>query len=322
MTNLLQIPRAKIFRAVSSITSNPSAVDRRGKAPKSKTSFADTEFVKEFLRTFPTYESTINPKSIDTKYFHPKLTLKAIYRLYENTCHFEQKAVLTYTVFERILKQNFVNLHPFKSSKSICHDCSSIREERKRKMIAQEVKEAIQKKEDDHLTNLRDMKNSFIQCSREQEPNVDVFTFELQQPLGMPLLPIEESYDIKQLWFSNMCVFDVVHKKAKMYVFDETIAKRGPEEVAYCILQHIACGVAESTKKVILYSDASGLYRSIEMILLLRKFFDYAPTGPDTIEQRFFSQAILTTIVIVVLKSLTKKLKQRKICLHQAIGLN
>lgn len=138
----------------------------------------------------------------------------------------------------------------------------------------------------------------------------------------MPLLPTEESYDMKQLWFSNMCVFDVVHKKAKMYVFDETIAKRGPEEVASCILHHIGFGVEKSTKKVILYSDASGLYRSIEMILMLKKFFDYVPNGPDTIEQRFFSPAILTMIVTVVLKSLTKKLKQRKICLHRAIGLN
>lgn len=42
---LLQINRAKLFRAVSSVTKNPNAIDQRGKHPRKKTDPADILFI-------------------------------------------------------------------------------------------------------------------------------------------------------------------------------------------------------------------------------------------------------------------------------------
>lgn len=89
---------------------------------------------------------------------------------------------------------------------------------------------------------------------------VEIFTFERQRPLQMPLLPIDESYDLRCLWLSNLCIFDELDKTPYMYVWDETTAKRGPEEIASCLYKHIAEAIPKTTKKVILYSDATDLY--------------------------------------------------------------
>lgn len=83
---LLQIPRAKLFRAASSATKNPDAIDGRGKKPKNRTDPAYIIFIENFLQTFPCYESRIKPSPI--KYIHPNLTLSKLYELYINFCNF------------------------------------------------------------------------------------------------------------------------------------------------------------------------------------------------------------------------------------------
>lgn len=287
-TKLLQIHRSKMFRAVTTINSNPYAVDRRGKVPTSKTTADDVAFAKEFIQSFPCYESTIESKPSSTKYFHPSLKINTIYRVYENTCTFKQRKTLSKMVFTKILKTNFSHLQPFKSLKSSCSICEGIQSQKKRKVLSPELLDRIQKREDDHLAALREIKNGLIRGVQESQLGVEILTFELQRPLEIPMLPVDESYDLRPLWLSNLCIFDELCKKAHMYVWDETIAKRGPEEVGSCLIEHIWNTIPKTTKKVILYSDATGLYRNIQIIIMLGKLFDSENHDLQTIEHRFF----------------------------------
>lgn len=172
--------------------------------------------------------------------------------------------------------------------KSICRLCQTINEQKKRKVLSPQAIENIQNTEDGNLSMLRDIKNHFQQCVQESEADVVVLTFELQRPLELPLLSLDESYDIRHLWFSNVCIYNELYKKAHMYVWDESIAKRGSEEIASCIYKHLVKALPKTTKKVIFYSDSIDLYRNLNVTLMLRKFFDYYNNDLVTIEQRFF----------------------------------
>lgn len=287
VTQLLQINRTNIFKAVDSAKSNPFAVDRRGKgATKNKTSPADVAFVKEFIETFPCYESKIPPCSI--KYFHPNLNANDIYRLYENACTFKQKKIVSKAVYDRIFRANFSHLRTFKSGKSSCHECQQINDYKKKKVLSPKFIEEYEQREDNHTSIVKQIKTEFSKCILEPEVGISVLTFELYRPLETPMLPVNESYDLKSLWLSNLCVYDEVSKVGHMYVWDETKANRGSEEIASCIVKHIQTATADTTKKLILYSNASSLYRNIKVILMLRKIFEYQ-SNLQTIEQRFFS---------------------------------
>lgn len=307
-TNLLQINRLKLFRAAASMNINPFAIDRRGKATKKKTAPETTAFAKQFIQSIPCYESKTNSNPSDTKYLHPNLSVNAIYRLYGNACDFKHKQKLTKSVFVKCFNTNFPRLRAFKHEKSECSICQNVDEKKKIKVLSPDAIETIQKQKDDHLMALREFKSELIDSINEPEVGVEIFAFELQRPLQLPLLPVEESYDLRCLWLSNLCIFDELEKKGHMYIWEETTASRGPEEIASCLFKHIA-GVEKTTRKVILYSDATKLYRNMQITAMLGKIFDYRNNNLQTIEQRFFFPGHSTNDCNRCIDAIEKKIK-------------
>lgn len=288
--NLLQINRHKIFRAIRSKTKNPSAEDRRGKSSRSKTKPEDIALVREFIRSFPYYESNVKSNASNIKYFHPRLTLQKIFELYRNVCLFKQRVALSKNMFDRLLKKNFPHLKPYQSVKSKCDMCQHFNQQKKRKVLSPEQNEKNREDANEHISSVKSFKENFMQSIKDaEENNIEVLTFELQRPLEIPCVSVEESYDWRQLWFSNLCVYDEVRRKPYMYVWDESVAKRGPEEIASCLFKHIFKVVPKTAKKVVLYCDFSDLYRNMRIVLMLKKLFDYLSNSELTIiEQRFF----------------------------------
>lgn len=133
---LLGVNRTKLFRAVSTIATNPDAKDRRGvKISRKKSDPADIAFIINFVQTLPKYASKIKPKtSSSIQYLHPNLTVQKLYQLYANVCKFKQRHTLSKAVFERELKKEFIHLKQFKNSKD-CRTCKMINEQKKRKVL-------------------------------------------------------------------------------------------------------------------------------------------------------------------------------------------
>lgn len=289
LIGLLQINRSKLFRALSSITENPSAVDRRGHTSKRKANPADIAYIVDFLKTLPQYESKIKPNVSPIKYFHPNLTVQKVYQIYENICQFQQRNSLSKTFFVSVLKERFGHLKQFRNSKD-CRQCKDFKEQKKRKILSLNQTEKNKKEEEEHNAKVKAIKVELMQSiDSSSEETTEVFSFELQRPLEMPCVPINESYDWRQLWFSNLCVFDEKRKLAYMYTWDEAIAERGPEQIASCLLKHIYTTVPKTAKTVILYSKSTSLYRNMKISLMLKKIYDYPnDLNLTTIEQRFF----------------------------------
>lgn len=122
------------------------------------------------------------------------------------------------SVFMKIFKTNFPFLKVFKPEKSTCSICYDNNAQRKKKVLSPATLESIQKVEEDHFVALRKLKIELIDCIQEPAAGVEMFVFELPRPLPIPLLAMDETYDLRSLWLSNLCIFDEVRKKANMYV--------------------------------------------------------------------------------------------------------
>lgn len=306
VTKLLQVNRFKVFRAVSSIETNPLAIDRRGKASTKKTAPENIEFAKNFIQSFPCYESKSKPNSLDIKYFHPRLNLNSIYQLYVNTCTFKQKKVLSKNVFKRVLHGHFSHLQVFKLTRS-CSVCQNAQAHKKKKVLSPEQIDSNEEKQNEHLATVLGIKSELLRCIEESETGIEVLIIEMQRPLEVPLLSLDESFDIRNVWVSNLCIFDELKQNANMYVWDEIAAKRGPEEIASCLFEHIAA-ISKPIKKIIVYSSGSSSYRNTKMILFLVKILKERK-DLQTIEQRFFFPGHETNDCTRCFDKIEKKIK-------------
>lgn len=74
-----------------------------------------------------------------------------------------------------------------------------------------------------------------------------------------------------------------------MYVWNESVASRGAQEIGSCVVYHLKNHIPDTTKNVILYSDAcGGQNRNIKMTLLLKKALEEGIKDIVNIEQKFF----------------------------------
>lgn len=80
--------------------------------------------------------------------------------------------------------------------------------------------------------------------------------FDLQKALPCPLLTTNKIYYMRQLWTYNFCVHNLATNKATMFLWNESIASRGSQEVASCLNMFLK--YHPNAKHLIAYSDCCG----------------------------------------------------------------
>lgn len=132
-----------------------------------------------------------------------------------------------------------------------------------------------------------DQKTCIEQSHRE---NTVVLTFDLQRALEVPSIHTSVAFYKRKLWFYNLCIFDETKNEAYMYVWDESTASRGSQEIASCSMRHFETYIPIETKRIIAYSDScGGQNRNIKISLMLKKFIADAKLPKlECIEQRYF----------------------------------
>lgn len=86
---------------------------------------------------------------------------------------------------------------------------------------------------------------------------VDMISFDFQQNLPTPNLHHNDMFYARQLWTYNFGIHDCIAEKGYMYMWDETVAKRGSSEVASC-LNHFFRSYHTGARSLVSFSDGCG----------------------------------------------------------------
>lgn len=279
-TKVLQVDRTKVFRAVETLKTNPNAIEKRGRSVARRTNTIDSKYVKDFISSFVVYESSRNPKESHEKFVHPRLNLRKMYLLYSQQCAFRNQKVLSDARFRAIF-------HGFGRKlvrcQSKCHIC---------KEDKNDLENQHNLGSSAHVDIVRGIKNeltSLVEEARMPSGKTEIFTFKLQCAIDLPHISDDDVFFKQQLWSSILTVYDEARDITYFYVWNETIAPRGSNEIISCLFKHFMTHLPKDTQKIVLFSDPNGT-RDMKTALMLQKFFNYSNRDElNVIEQHFFS---------------------------------
>lgn len=287
----LQITRTRIYNAATTIKINESTKDLRGNFPTRKTEDHEILFVKEFIDSFPRYESHYKLSHFNKKYLSPFWNIKRLYREYCLKFNFEYPTLKTVSEwkFRQIFNTEF-NLSFARLKVDTCGTCDRIDAQIRSNDRCSEQLE-VEKQEHLHLVEkISKQMEGNMKHGRDPQNKTEILIFDLQRALEMPVIQTGEAYYKRQLWFYNLCIYDAVRRIGYMYVWNESIASRGSQEIASCLYKHFSEHIPKDTRKVILLSDTcSGQNRNIKISLMLKNLLSsWGHENLQSIEQQFY----------------------------------
>ena len=180
-------------------------------------------------------------KNPNRRYLAPDLNVSKMYELFK-----EPRTPVSEHAFRSVFNHEY-HLCYHAPLQGTCKTCDTLSaklracdiESEKHKLMAHSARKGLQ----DHAAH-----------SKIPENDVTVVTFDLQKTLPTPVPSTGIVYYKQQLWnFGMHCMNDNV---AYMYVWDESVASRGPQKVASVLLFHLKKHIR--TKNLIRYSDCCG----------------------------------------------------------------
>lgn len=276
----------RVTRAINKIRSGYSpGDDLRGKhVAAQKISPEQKEHVRNHINMFPAFQSHYSRKdNPNRKYLDPDLNMRQMYNLYEEFCTGKQLDPVKEHAYRYIFNNEF-NLQFHHPRKDTCKNCDKYRQ-----MINvennTEKKAALEREHTLHLAKAERARDSLKADGVLAKENPDTYTIteDLQKALPFPKLTVSEAYYRRKMYCYNLGVHDVAKKLGYMYVWDETTASRGSQEISSCLVKHIKQNLH---KHVIIYSDTcTGQNRNIKVSLSLLKLTQ--ETSVEIIDQKF-----------------------------------
>ena len=193
--------------------------DKRGKHSGNRTNDTKINKVKDFINTFPSYESHYSRlKNLNKKYLTPNLNLKIIYNLYKN----EVSEPVSFYVFQDVFNKQF-NLHFHAPISDSCKKCDSFN--MKLKFLTDDGEKAI-------IENEKQLHHRKAEKAREGmkldateaklNNNITCIAFDLMKTLATPIVSTgicytKDSYGLIVLvsmilqLIMQLCMFGMSH---------------------------------------------------------------------------------------------------------------
>lgn len=266
--------------------------DLRGKnSCPTKTSDVAVEGVKEHISLFPKYTSHYtrahNP---NRKYLSPELNLRKMYELYKEYCDDKKmppEVRVKEHTYRKIFNNDF-NLSFHAPRKDTCAKCDKLTI--KLSVAAnEEEKASLSRDHELHLRKAEKARKALkddTEHARESD-GVMVVTFDLQKALAFPKLTTSNAYYKRNMYAYNLGVHHTPTGESFMYVWDETVASRGSQEVGSCILKHIELHCS-NFKHLIAYSDAcTGQNRNLKLSLIWKTIVEDPGNEITQVDHKF-----------------------------------
>ena len=227
--------------------------DKRGKHNKHYHISDDVKArIRNHISQFPARESHYSRTNNKTrKYLDASLNIAKLYKMFlkDNP---DLKDVVRYSLYREIFNFEFSISFGFPRS-DICDTCELFSVKIKAAERAENETEA-QKLKDEHALHLRKADVFYTHLAEVTEAaradadgSTGVIAMDFQKNLPLPKTGISQEYYKRQLWLHNFCIHDSVTETAKMYLYAEHYAGKGPNEVISCLSHYISTMPKEIT---------------------------------------------------------------------------
>lgn len=222
-------------------TSSVPPTDKRGchKSHPCKYTQDTIDHVHKHINLFPKYESHYSrKKNFNKQYMSMDYSISALYEHYKlHYCKENNIEPISEDKYRRIFTEDF-NIS-FKMPKSdTCPTCDELNinikssDEQQRLQYERQL-ELHQRRAEAGQTNIKH------QTTRaKNDPNYHVITFDLQQALPTPRLSTGPMFYKRKIWTYNLSVHNCGTGVGHFFVWDETKAKRGSDEIVSCLKKY------------------------------------------------------------------------------------
>ncbi|CAH0558686.1 unnamed protein product [Brassicogethes aeneus] len=239
--------------------------DERGKHHNraNRIPLEQVQSVHDHIKAFPKYVSHYSRKKNPNRiYLNHDISISGLYKdFYLDWCKERNIMPVREDRYRRIFCNEY-NIG-FKLPKSdTCHTCDSlnilIRNEENNKN-EEEVKK-LKTQLELHHRKADAMQNNLKEEVKSAKANNNklVIAFDLQQTLPTPSLTVGPAFYLRKAWTYNLGVHDCVTGKGSMFMWTESTAKRGSEEIASIILKYIFSRTATGQNELVIFTDNCG----------------------------------------------------------------
>lgn len=201
--------------------------------------------IHSHILSFPKYKSHYSrTDNLNKYYFSPLLTTAKLHELYLKKYEVGQyrilqdnredenfKPVVKYEFFRKYFTENF-NISFGKPKSDTCQKCDKLTKKIEG-ANTEEEKSTLEGEKVIHITKAETFYRDLRDKTELSKTNVhvEVITFDYQQNLPLPVSSSGEVFYKIQMWVFNFCIHVASTGKSYFFLYDETIAGKGQNEV-------------------------------------------------------------------------------------------
>lgn len=268
--SLYGVSKKRVELLINHLKDNiPAHKDMRGKHTNRPNMIPEdvVHQIDTHIRSFPKRTSHYSRSKNENKfYLSPELNMQKMHKLYLQKYEADiyvaiqndekVKPQVTYDYFCRHFVSHY-NYSFGKPRSDTCQTCDRLdnlisaekNEELKSKLITE--KEVHEKKATYFYTK---MKEDTAEISKNNE-EMELLAFDFQQNIPLPHVTSGDVFFKRQLWEYNFCVFAASSRKSYFFMYDETIAKKGANDVVSFLHYFLEHFIAPTVTTIYLYSD-------------------------------------------------------------------
>lgn len=261
----LQHNRGRVENLAASLSKGivSPPIDKRGKHSKHPVKFSteDVAHVREFIDKLPKYTSHYSRDDNPSKvYMSMEYTVESCYAQYKEECYENKNSPVSKDKFRRIFTEDY-NISFKSPNTDTCSKCD-------------ELKVAIEKSKYDHdtatekqLRQKQELHHRKAQAGQDaiktatklaEKQGIYAITFDLQQALPTPKLSTGPTFYKKKMFCYNMSVHSLGDGQGHFYMWDESTAGRGADEIGSCLLKHFEVNDLRGEKLIAISDNCCG----------------------------------------------------------------
>lgn len=226
-----------------------SPKDKRGKHGNvhNKTPENIKKLIMDHIESFQAQTSHYSyRKNPDRKYLPADLSVSKMHNMFLDLYSINISYFTYYSIFI-----NEYNLHFGLPKSDTCAKCDTLEqrmaacnEDKQRNLIKVE-KELHQRQAD----KFHELKRFYVAKARSGA--LDLFSFDFMQNLPLPHIPTGDVFYARQLWYNVFGVHNLASNNVYMMTYNETIAKKGQNDVTSLIFKYLQLEGAESNEAIL-----------------------------------------------------------------------